>query len=155
MSDRVIKFCDSVHEKLETLQGRMDSLKLNVGSTWYLLQEKLEEVRHADETTKQAVAEARTKLEQWIKEQKAEVKGTIAQWVENRETQKLAARAQKAEDCAGIAIEIAQASIDDVERMVLEAIAARRDAEAVILADPKVAVLAGRGRPDAGHADST
>jgi hypothetical protein len=133
MSDKVSGFCDSVHEKLEALEGRMDSLKLNVGSTWHSLQEKLDEVRHKGEATKQGVAEARISLEQWVKEKKAEAKGTIDHWVEHRETQKLAARAQKAEDCAGIALEIAQASIDDAERMVLEAIAARRDAEAVMV----------------------
>ena len=131
MCDKVSRFCDSVRERLETLQGRMDSLKLNIGSTWYLLQEKLDEVRHTDEAAKQATAEARTNLERWFQEQELETKGMIDDWVENRETQKLAAQAQKAEDCAGIAIEIARASIDDVERMVLEAIAARRDAEAV------------------------
>jgi hypothetical protein len=53
--------------------------------------------------------------------------------MEDRETQELAARAQKAEDCAGIAIVIAQASIDDAEPMVLEAIAARHDAESVMV----------------------
>jgi len=131
MSDKVSKFCDSVHEKLETLEGRMDSLKRNIGTTWHSLQEKLDEVRHKGEATKQVVAEARTNLEQWLMEKKAEAKGTIDQWVEDRETQKLAARAQKAEDCAAIAIVIAEASIDDAERMILEAIAARREAEAV------------------------
>ena len=127
---KVSKFCDSVHEKLETLEGRMDSLKLNIGTTWHSLQAKLDEVRHKGETTKQVVAEARANLEQWVKEKKVEAKGTIDQWVEDRETQKLAARAQEAEECAGIAIVIALASIDDAERMVLEAIAARREAEA-------------------------
>ena len=131
MSDKVSTFCDSVHAKLETLEGRMDSLKLNTGTTWHSLQEKLDEVRRKGEDTKQVVAEARANLEQWVKEKKAEAKGTIDQWVEDRETQKLAARAQKAEDCAAIAIVIAEASIDDAERMVLEAIAARREAEAV------------------------
>ena len=33
MSDEVIKFFDDVHGKLETLEGRMDSLKVNIGST--------------------------------------------------------------------------------------------------------------------------
>jgi len=136
MSDRVERFCDSIHEKLETLEGRMESLKANLRSTWHSLQEKLGEVRHKGEATKQAVAEARTNLEQWVREKQAEGKDKIDRWVENRETQKLAARAQKTEDCAGIAIEIAQASIDDAERMILEAIAARRDAEAVIHAEP-------------------
>ena len=83
---------------------------------------------------RQAVTQARIDLEQWLREKKAEKESTIDQWVENRETQKLAARAQEAEDCAGVAIVIALASIDDAERMVLEAIAARRDAEAVTVA---------------------
>ena len=133
MSDEVRRFCDRVHEKLDALQGRMDSLKSNIGTTWHSLQEKLDEVRHKGEATKQAVAEARTTLERWVKEKKAEAKGTIDQWVEDRETQKLAARAQQTEDCAGLAIEVAQASIDDAERMVLETIAARRDAAAVMV----------------------
>jgi hypothetical protein len=131
MSDKVIKFCDSVHEKLGSLEGRMDSLKLNVGTTWHSLQEKLDEVRHAGEARKQAVTQARASLEKWLREKEAEQQSTVDRWVENRETQKLAARAQKAEDCAGSAIEIAQASIDDAERMVLESIVARRSAEAV------------------------
>jgi hypothetical protein len=134
MSDKVSRFCDSVHEKLGTLEGRMDSLKLNAGSTCHHLQEQLDEVRHEGETTKQSISEARSNLEEWGEEKKAETKDMIDRWIENRETQKLTARAQKAEECAGIAIEIAQASIDDAERMVLEAIAARRDAEAVTVA---------------------
>jgi hypothetical protein len=130
MRDKVSKFCNIVQEKLETLGGRMDAMKVNVGTTWHCLQEKLDLLHHQGEDTKQALAEARADLEQWAQEKKVETKSTIDQWVENRETQKLVARAQETEDCAGIAIVLAQASIDDAERMVLEAIAARRDAEA-------------------------
>lgn len=131
MSDKVSRFCDSVHEKLGMLEGRMDSLRSNAGSTWHFLQEKLGEVRHKGEAAKQAVMQARTKLEKWDNEQKAEAKDTIDKWIENHETRKLVARAQTAEDYAGVALEVAGASIDDAERMVLEAIAARLDAEAV------------------------
>jgi hypothetical protein len=133
MSDKVSRFCDSVHEKLSTLEGRMDSLRSNAGSTWHFLQEKLGEVRHNGEAAKQAVAQARSKLEQWDNEKKAEGKDTIDQWIAHRETGRLAARAQTAEDYAGVALEVAEASFDDAERMVLEAIAARRDAEAVTI----------------------
>ena len=131
MIDKVKEFCDRVHAKLESLEGRMDSLKLNVGTNWHYSQENLDEARDKREAAKQAIADARTRLEQWGKDRKAEAKGTIDQWVANHETQKLAARAQKAEEGADVAIEIAQASIDDAERMILEAIAARREAEAV------------------------
>lgn len=109
----------------------MDSLKLNAGTTWHSLQEELGEARCKRETKGQLLAEARTKLEQWFNESKAETKNMVLQWVTNRETQKLAARVQKAEDCAWTAIMLAEASIDDAERMILEAISAQLDAEAV------------------------
>ncbi len=130
MPDSAHEFCDSVHEKLEALQGRMDSLKLNIGTTWHSLGEKLDEVRLKHGAAKPALAEARATLEKWVAEKNAEVKNSIDQWVENRETQKLAARAQHAEECAWLAIMIAQASIDDAERAILEAIAAKLDSDA-------------------------
>ena len=109
----------------------MDSLKSNVGQPGISC--KRSSTRYATRVKLRSRPSRKLgpDLEQWVNEKKAEAKDTIDQWVEDRETQKLAARAQKAEDCAGIAIEIAEASIDDAERMVLEAIAARRDAEAV------------------------
>ena len=131
MSHKASKFCDSVHDKLGDLQGRIDTLRSNIGTTEHSLHEKLHEVRHKGESSKHAIKVARANLEQWLTEKKTEAKSTIDQWVENRETQKLAARAQKAEDGAWTAIVIAQASIDDAERMVLEAIAAWRNADAV------------------------
>ena len=131
MSDEVNRLCDNVHEKLESLEGRMESLKVNQGTTWHFLQEKLKELRHNGEATMQADLDARTCLERWVKEKKVEAQRMVDQWVEGHDSQKLATRAQQTEDCAGIAIEIAQASIDDAERMILEAIAAWRDAEAV------------------------
>ena len=131
MTAAVTRFCKNVHEKLETIEGRMDSLKRNIGTTWHSLQEKLSELRRKGETSQQALREARTKLEQWINENKTETKNTIDQRVTNRDTEQLAARAQQAEECAWTAIMIAQASIDDAERMILEAISAKLDAEAV------------------------
>ncbi len=130
MSDEVSKFCDSVHEKLETLQGRMDSLKLNIGTTWHLLQEKLEEVRRRGQARQSAVAEARARLEQWYQQNESETKSTINQRVDSRDNQMLASRAQATAESAWVAILLAEASIDDVERMVLEAIVAQREAEA-------------------------
>jgi len=131
MSDKVREFCNSVHDKLATLEGRMESLKLNIGSTCYSLHDKLDELRHKSEARKQAVAQARTNLERWSDDNKAESDDTIDQWIDTRQTRKLDARAEKAEECAWVAIELAEASIDDAERMVLETIAARFAAEAV------------------------
>lgn len=129
--DKVSKFCDSVHTSLEALEGRINSLKVNIGTTWHFLREKLDDARLQGGAPKRGVTEARTKLKEWFEEQKIESTSKIDQLVKNRETQTLAARARESEDCAAAALMIAEASIEDVERLVLEAIAARRDAEAV------------------------
>ena len=131
MNDTVGKFCDSVHERLETLQGRLESLKLNIGTTCHLLQEKLVEVRKNNEDRKQAVAETRIKLELWIRESRFEAKHSDDRENTNREIPNLSERARTAEDCVAAAIMLAEASIDAAELMILEAIAAGRDAEAV------------------------
>lgn len=131
MIDNVNMFCDGIHEQLETLQGRMEMLKANIGTTWHSLQEKLIEVRNKSDATRLAASEARAQLEQWTQDQVHEARETIDLWVANRETLLLAARAQKAENCARTALMLAQASIDDAERMILEAIAAQLDADAV------------------------
>ncbi len=131
MNDDVDRFCTSVHEKLETLQGRMETLKLNIGATSHLLQEKVVEERNAREVRQLTVNEARTSLEQWTLKLTAESKTRIDQEIRNHETQYLTERAQVAERCVELALMLAEASIDDAEWMILEAIAARRDAEAV------------------------
>ncbi|MFO0820534.1 MAG: hypothetical protein U1A77_21485 [Pirellulales bacterium] len=130
MSDNVNRFCVNVHEKLESLQSRMDGLKLNIGSSWHLLQERLGEMRLRGKSRQIAVAEARGRLEQWFRENESESRGTVEHETGHREALR-AARASKAEESAWIAIMLAEASIDDVERMVLEVIAAQGEAETV------------------------
>ncbi len=131
MSDNVSKFCDGIHEQLEALQGRMEVLKANIGTTWHSLHEKLAEVRDKQEATRQVITDARIRLEQWEQNQQGELKSTIDQWVKRRESQMLVARAEQAESCAALALMLARASIDDAERMILEAVAARQDADAL------------------------
>ena len=85
MTDKVGTFCDNVHEKLDALEGRIDSLKSNIGTTWHFLQEKLVELRHNDEARKRSVTKAQATLLQWLEENKTESKSTIDQRIENRE----------------------------------------------------------------------
>jgi len=131
MNDVVAKFCDNVHEKLETLQGRLESLKLNIGATYHLLHEKVVEIRKAGEVRQLPMNEARASLEQWIQETRAEAKNRVERGIRNHEVQYLSERASRAEGCVEIALMLAEASIDDAEWMILEAIAARLEAEAV------------------------
>ncbi len=131
MIDTVDMLCNSVHEKLETLQGRLESLKLNIGTTCHMLQEKLVAVRKNSEDRKPAVADARIKLELWIQENRYEAKHSGDRENAYREIPNLSERARTAEGCVAAAVLLAEASIDDAELMILEAIAAGRDAEAI------------------------
>lgn len=131
MPDKVDEFCNQVHSKLETLQGRMDSLKLNIGTNWHLLQQKLTDVRQRAEAAIPAVNDARLHVEQWLHQKNGEAKSTVDHWIERGASDCLNRRAELAEGAAMLAIKVAESCIDDSERMILEAIAARRDADAV------------------------
>src|SRR5579871_2703957 len=131
MARNAREFCNDVHEKLATLDGRVQALKSNLGSTWQHLQEKLEEVRARGEDRRPAIDQLRNKLEQWFADKKSEDTNAIGQFKENRDSKNLGQRAQRAEDHAAYAIQVAEASFDEAERMILEAISARLQAEAV------------------------
>lgn len=131
MNDSVADYCESVRAKLDALEGRMESLKLNIGTTWHSLQQRLGEVRQQHTTSRRSLAEARSKLEQWFNENTAGNRSSIDQWITNRDTEQLEARAQLTEAAAWTAITLAEASIDDAERLILEAISAKLDTKAV------------------------
>ena len=131
VSDKVKTFCNDIHEKLSALESRVDSLISNSGLTWHFLQEKLDEIRGRCDANQQACDQARAKLKQWSDDRKSESLLMIENWRMNREQAKLAERARDAEDQVRNAMLIAKSSIDDAERMILEAISARLDAESV------------------------
>jgi tellurite resistance protein len=103
-------------------------MTLNAGPD---LQVKLDEVRMSGKANRHAVQQARDKVQQWCREKESEMKSTIDTWRAARESRKLGDRAQRAEDHATYAIQIVEASIDDAERMILEAISARLDESVV------------------------
>lgn len=131
MNDVVDRFCEDVHGKLETLQGRLESLKLNIGATYHFLHEKVGEMRKASEVRQLRMAEARALLDMWIQETRLEAKNSTEPESRTRDAQYLSSRAKAVEVCVETALMLAEASIDDAEWMILEAIAARQEADAV------------------------
>lgn len=124
MSDKARTFCNAIHNRLATLNSRVRAMTLTAGPSWQI---KLDEVRSSGEASRQAIQQARDKVQQWCRERESEEQSTIAAWRQARETKKLGDRAQRAEDHAAYAIQIVDASIDEAERMNLEAISARLD----------------------------
>ena len=135
MSDRVNKFCTSLQSKLNDLEDRTKSFKARMRSAPKqaedALHEQLDRAQQKAESHKQAIAKARTTVQNWVDQKKAQAKATVDQWKADHEARKLANRADRAEEYAAAAILVAVASIDEAEQAVFEAIAARLDAEAV------------------------
>ena len=67
----------------------------------------------------------------WIQQTGVAAKNSTERETGMHDAQYLSSRARIAEACAEAALMLAEASIDDGEWMILEAIAARRDAEAL------------------------
>jgi chromosome segregation ATPase len=134
MSERVDQFCDKLRERLNAIEGRIQSVKTDVqalpAKAEKALQQKLDEARTKVEAQKQRVEKARADLKAWADQKVAETKEAIDEWKAKREARKLIARADRAEAYAEAAMVIALASIDEAEEAVLDAVAARRDADA-------------------------
>jgi len=135
MSERIDKFCHSLQTKLNDLEACMTSLKTKLQSApkqaEEALHKQLDQLQRKVESQKQAVAKAKTSVQNWIDHKTAEAESTINDWKAKRETKKLAHRADRAEEYAAAAILVAAATLDEVEQAVLEAVSARRDADAI------------------------
>ena len=135
MSERIDKFCSSLNAKLNDLEGRMTSFKTKLESApkqaEEALHKQLAQAQQKVESQKQAMAKAKTSVQNWFDQKKVEVKATIDGWKVNHEAKKLAHRADRAEEYAIAAVQIAELSIAEAELAILEAIAARVDADAL------------------------
>ena len=127
MSDRVNKFCASLQGKLNDLDDRLTSFKTSLQSAPKqaedALHKQLDQARHKVESQKQAVAKARTSVQNWMDQKKAEAEATVDGWKAGREAKNWQF-ADRAEEYAAAAIEVAVLTIDEAEQAVLEAIAA-------------------------------
>jgi membrane protein involved in colicin uptake len=135
MSERIDKFCQNLQTRLNDLESRALALKASVRSAPQQAEEALhkqmEQLQKKIDSQKKAASKARTEIESWLDQKKAESKATVEQWKAKHEAKKLAHRADRAEEYAMAAFVVALASVDEAEHALLEAIAARIDADAM------------------------
>ena len=135
MSDRINKFCASLQNHLNSLEERALALKSSVQAAprqaEEALRQRLGQAERKVESQKQAVAKAKMTMQNWFDQKTAAAQAAVAEWRTNHEAKKLALRADKAEEHAAAAILLAQATIDEADHALLEAIAARIDADSV------------------------
>lgn len=134
MSAKVDNFCDNLRDKLNAVEARVESVKANIeslpGKMDKAVQVKADEVRATLQANKQRIEKTRSDLRAWAEQKNAATKEAIREWKAKGEAKKLTARADLTEAYAEAAVTVALATIDEAEAAILEAVAARYDADA-------------------------
>jgi DNA anti-recombination protein RmuC len=134
MSEKVDQFCDTLRDRLNALDGRLQSVKANLQvlaeEAEAGLRAKLDEARTKLQAQKERIQETRANLKARAQQMVAETREAVSKWKAKGETRRLIARADLAEAYAADAIAHALASIDEAEEAILEALVARIDADA-------------------------
>lgn len=117
---------DAAKTKLDDV--KRDLAAMHVEDT-QALQEHREQIRARVDQQKARFREVQANIERWKQEKVAHTQDAIRSWKERREIDKLRSRAERAEAYAVDMVTIAAIDFDEAEQALLEAVAARREAE--------------------------
>lgn len=133
MSQTIDNLRNNFQTKLNAIASHLDTVKTHLEDASKeaktAIHSKLDVAKGKLEAKKQEIANAKTKLEERVEAKKTEVESQIADWKAKREQKKLTSRANRAEEYAAAAIVVAFACVEEAEVAILEAVAARIDAE--------------------------
>ncbi len=122
-----------VQQHLSDLKVSVDHLQANLeGSSAKVaagLGAKQEEARARMEGRKAQIDAANARMKERLDAKKAQTDATVAEWKAKRDVQRLERRAEDAEEYASAAFVIAWEAINEADAALLEALAARIDAE--------------------------
>jgi chromosome segregation ATPase len=132
MSKQIDNFTNSLRDKLNDLDNRLSSIKMTVDSasqeSQASIEAKLKEVKTKLETKREDFNTYKLELKKQAEEKQSEIMSKIDNWKTNRELENLDRRAVHAEEYAARGVAVAMAAIEEAEEAILEAIAARLDA---------------------------
>jgi len=124
---------EKLQEHIEAAQTRLGELRDELASISEEDREKLrqkrEELQKRLEQHKAQAQQARADIQTWQQEKTAHTKEAIASWRQKRETKKLQNRADRARAYAEQAVVIVSLDFEEAEQAILDAAAARFDAE--------------------------
>jgi hypothetical protein len=133
MSATVDQFCDRLRNQLNAIERRFESFKADMQSlpekAETAVRGKLEKTRRRLKAQKDRIDQTWAKLKAMAQPKVTDTKVAVNEWKEKRETQKLQARADRADAYAAATIDHAVASIDEVQDAMLYAAVARLDAD--------------------------
>jgi predicted phage tail protein len=117
---------DAVRRKLELL--KKDITELHEGDM-AALSERRNDIRARLDQRKAGAQTLHSKLAEWQGEKRERAVDAITSWEQRREIEKLQAHAQRAEDIALDMVNVAAHDFEEAEQAVLEALAARLEAD--------------------------
>jgi len=122
-----------LHAKLDRSIDRLKATKAHLEDvhkeTEAAIQVKLKAAEETLEAKKQEAVAAKAGMEEFVEAKKAETQAAVAEWKANRDRKKLEKRAERAQKYAEACIAVTLCSAEEAEVAILEAVAARRDAD--------------------------
>jgi len=122
-----------LHGKLDSGIDQLKAAKAHLEDvhkdTEAAIQAKLKAAEETLEAKKQEAAAAKAGMEEFVEAKKAETRAAVGEWKANRDRKKLEKRAERAQKYAEACIAVALCSAEEAEVAILEAVAARRDAD--------------------------
>ena len=133
MSTIIEKFAKQLHDNLEMVEERVKSLRDNIQSVpkqpHIEIQSKLDQAKANLSNKKREFECYRAKLQIQFEEKESELNSNVEEWKSWREISQMEIHAYNAENYAAKATYLAIATMEEAEKAILEAIAARLDAE--------------------------
>jgi len=133
MSDATNELKAKLSQQIDAARGKLDNLKKNIASVHeedvQALQRKQAEIGQRIAQQKERAKQLKAEMASWQKEKVAHTKEAVASWRQRHELEKLEKRAERAADYAIDMVTAAALDVDDAEQAVLDALAARVEAD--------------------------
>lgn len=133
MSENLEQMRNLLHTKLDAVVDQLQGAKAHIEAApkeaEAVIRAKLEAAKENVAIKTQEVAAAKVQIKELVEAQKGEIETQVEQWKANRESDKLVERAERAERYAEASIIVALAAAADADEAVLQAVAARMDAD--------------------------
>ena len=113
-------------DHLKTAQAHLESLHKETEGA---IQARVKAARETLEAKKREAATAKANLEKFVEDAKEETHAAVAEWKAKRDRKKLEKRAERTRKRAEAFIAVALYAAEEAEVAILEAMAARKDAD--------------------------
>jgi glutamate synthase domain-containing protein 1 len=133
MMNKIDELGKKLHTKLDAGVDQLKTIKAHLEAAPQeaeaAIQSKLDAAKATLATQKEAAATAKARLRELVEEKKEDTKDLVTEWKAKHDRKKLEKRAERAEKYAETLVDVTLYSALEAEEAILDAIAARKDAD--------------------------